>query len=163
MPQYNRENLSETVKKTGIKYQFAGHRLGGRPEDPSLYNAEKAVVDYDLVLDFQDAIDRLIEHSKSYRMALVCSEHDPIDCHRCLLVGRALTERQHGISHIMKDGSLMTQSDIESRLLEKIGGDAPLLEQASAHQIHQAYRKQNLKAGYKKKTDMTSEKSGASF
>jgi hypothetical protein len=44
---------------------------------------------------------------------LVCSEHDPIDCHRCLLVGRALTERQHGISHIMKDGSLMTQSDLE--------------------------------------------------
>ena len=41
-----------------------------------------------------------------YRIALLCAEKDPLDCHRALLVARRLFESGVPVSHIHADGAL---------------------------------------------------------
>jgi hypothetical protein len=48
-----------------------------------------------------------------YRVAVLCSEENPIYCHRRLLVGRVLTARGISISHIRGDGRLQSDDDLE--------------------------------------------------
>jgi hypothetical protein len=62
---------------------------------------------------FRAAIDRLLDGARQHRLALMCSEADPHDCHRRLLVGKVLTEQGAELRHIMRDGSLETENEIE--------------------------------------------------
>ena len=47
----------------------------------------------------------------------MCAERDPLDCHRCLLVARALAERGLTIGHILYDGTIEPHAATEQRLL----------------------------------------------
>jgi hypothetical protein len=47
----------------------------------------------------------------------MCSEHEPLTCHRCLLVGRRLVERGVGVAHILRDGTIESNEKTEDRLL----------------------------------------------
>jgi hypothetical protein len=72
-------------------YVFFGDELGGRPRDPSLYC--DGVADYEAMAQrpgFRADLDRLLAMAGQRRLCLMCSERDPLDCHRCLLVARAL-------------------------------------------------------------------------
>ncbi len=40
------------------------------------------------------------------RIAIMCSERDPLDCHRTLLVARHLAEQGVEVLHILADGSV---------------------------------------------------------
>ena len=75
----------------------------------------------------------------------MCAERDPIDCHRALLVGRALTGEGASLAHIHYDGRVELQSELDQRLLEvagHAGGDdlfsstAELLALAFLHREH---------------------------
>ena len=70
---------------------------------------------------FKAGIDRVLTGAQKYRIALMCAEKEPLDCHRTLLVSRAL--EHHGISivHILSDGSTETQAMTMSRLLDLVG------------------------------------------
>ena len=48
----------------------------------------------------------------------MCAEREPLDCHRCLLVGRALAKRGYPIGHILGDGSIEPHPATEERLLD---------------------------------------------
>ena len=48
----------------------------------------------------------------------MCSEADPLDCHRCLLVGRALAEAGIEVGHILASGEIVTHAQAEDRLLQ---------------------------------------------
>jgi uncharacterized protein (DUF488 family) len=48
------------------------------------------------------------------RVAIMCAEKDPLDCHRCILVSPRLGERGIEVQHILSDGALETQN-IDSR------------------------------------------------
>jgi uncharacterized protein (DUF488 family) len=37
-PHFNRETLAHDLKKAGFAYRFMGDALGGRPDDPTLYD-----------------------------------------------------------------------------------------------------------------------------
>ena len=52
-----------------------------------------------------------------HRVCLMCSEREPLDCHRCLLVGRALARRGVTVGHILGDGSIEPHAATEDRLL----------------------------------------------
>jgi uncharacterized protein (DUF488 family) len=54
---------------------------------------------------------------KRYRIALMCAEKDPVDCHRALLVSRQLFDTDIQVRHILADSSLERHEDLESRLL----------------------------------------------
>jgi uncharacterized protein (DUF488 family) len=74
-PQFNRENLQNSLKASGIRYVFLGKELGARSEDPACYVADK--VQYDRLAKtplFQSGLDRVIEGANNYRIAYDQSE-----------------------------------------------------------------------------------------
>ena len=119
-PQFNREPLTVALKRLGIEYTYFGRELGGRPNDPGCYEGDR--VRYDRVADterFREGLVRLIDAVVQHRVALMCAEKEPLDCHRTLLVARALDEQDVDVQHILADGTLETQANAMSRLLEQ--------------------------------------------
>jgi uncharacterized protein (DUF488 family) len=108
VPQFDRELIQRSLEEAGIRYLFLGAELGGRPANPTYYDAKGRVLYSHLRGDarFQAAIARLeIDIGRSH-VALVCGEEDPAHCHRRLLIGRVLTEHGHTMLHIRGDGRL---------------------------------------------------------
>lgn len=118
-PQFNKKSLAESLKQAGIAYVFLGRELGARSEDPAAY--ENGRVQYRKLAAtplFRSGIDRVEQGARKMRISLMCAEKDPLDCHRTLLVSRAL-ERDHvAVTHILADGALETQHDAMRRLLK---------------------------------------------
>ena len=118
VPHFNSKRLPATLARDGIEYRYLGGPLGGRPSDPSLYRNGHA--DYERMAQtpgFLQGLEAVESLERAHRPALMCAERDPLDCHRCLLVARALAERAVSASHIMADGALVSQQQIEDRLL----------------------------------------------
>lgn len=121
-PQFNREVLTAALKARGIAYVFVGKELGARSDDPACYEAGK--VRYGRLAEtqiFKAGIERVLSGAQKYRVALLCAEKEPLDCHRTLLVGRALERRGATIVHILADGSTEVQPQTMSRLLDLVG------------------------------------------
>lgn len=116
-PHFSREALREDVTNAGLHYLFMGKALGGRPADPSLYD-EEGHVRYDAVSrtpEFTEGIARLRQGAARFRVALLCSEDDPIHCHRRLLVGRFLRDDGVGVLHIRGDGRIEPEAGVVAR------------------------------------------------
>lgn len=121
-PQFNREALEKTLKKQGIAYVFLGRELGARSDDPSCY--EKGRVRYDRLARteiFQLGLQRVRKGTESHKIALMCAEKEPLECHRTLLVSRALEAQGVSVSHILADGRLESHSAAMERLLGIVG------------------------------------------
>jgi uncharacterized protein (DUF488 family) len=148
-PQFNRDDLRDGLRSDGISYVFLGKELGGRPRDRSYY--ANGVADYEKMAtaeSFEKGLDRLIEGAKKYRIALMCSEHDPLDCHRCLLVGRALATRGVTVTHILSGGRTATHSDIEEQLLQMSGDMTDDLFASREERLVVAYRARARKVAF---------------
>jgi uncharacterized protein (DUF488 family) len=94
-PQFNRPQLQQFLADGGITYCFLGDLLGGRPGRPSLYD-DTGRVDYERVrqtADFQRGLELLTTARDEHRVALLCAEEDPLDCHRGLMIAPALAEQ----------------------------------------------------------------------
>jgi uncharacterized protein (DUF488 family) len=120
-PQFNREALQEYLKRSRIGYVFLGRELGGRAGDPSCYENNKVV--YSRVSQtkaFCEGIDRVVSGSASHRIALMCSEQDPLACHRTILVAAELVRRGIQVAHILEDGTLESHADTMDRLLAQL-------------------------------------------
>ncbi|MCY3925114.1 MAG: DUF488 domain-containing protein [bacterium] len=90
--QFNRVPLRRSLEGAGLDYVFLGRELGGRPAEAEMYD-EQGRVRYDAVAAtarFEAGLARLVAGARRYRVALMCSEEDPAECHRSLLVGEAL-------------------------------------------------------------------------
>src|SRR5260370_22847020 len=106
-PQFNREDLKTALSNQGIVYVFLGRELGARSEDPTCYDDGKVQYDRLARTDlFRDGLDRIQEGAKKYRIALMCAEKDPLDCHRTILVARHLQALGFEVQHILADGGL---------------------------------------------------------
>jgi uncharacterized protein (DUF488 family) len=117
-PHFHRENLASMLVDHQIRYVFLGHELGARRTERECYVNGKA--DYDRIActdAFQSGIERVRVGRKNYRIALMCSEKDPLMCHRSILVCRHLRGEDGPICHILDNGVLETHSELESRLL----------------------------------------------
>ena len=68
----------------------------------------------------------------------MCAEKEPLNCHRTLLVARALEEGGVAIHHIHADGRLGTQAQAMARLLTKHGIDPDDLFRPRREAIAQA-------------------------
>ena len=91
-PQFSKNNIQNTMETNSIKYLFLGKELGGKPESLEYYDS-KGYVLYSKIAEsipFQKEIKRLLKGAKAYRIALMCSEENPANCHRMLLIGRVL-------------------------------------------------------------------------
>jgi len=120
-PQFNRESLAEKLRERGIGYVFLGKELGARSNDPACYRDGKA--QYELIAKtalFEQGITRVLSGADKHKVALMCAEKDPIECHRAILVGRTLNEKGMEVSHILADGKIETQEELVQRLLVKL-------------------------------------------
>ena len=135
-PCFSKEPLELSLKSAGIHYVFLGRELGARRDECECY-IENAV-SYDLVAAtsaFAKGLERLQEGLLKYRIALLCAEKDPLDCHRTILIARHAA-RFAQVIHILADGSLEPHQEAEDRLLRRFErNDADLF---ASHEIRLA-------------------------
>jgi uncharacterized protein (DUF488 family) len=127
VPQYRKQTLAGLLAEAGIGYLFLGEGLGGKPRRGEV----AAPLDYAARVRepaFQDGIAQLLAAVQQARVALLCRERDPIECHRLHLICRHLAPEQLDIRHILPDGRVEPQGATERRLLAC--ADAPLLAPA---------------------------------
>lgn len=150
-PQYNQQALASAAAARGMAYVFLGQQLGGRPSDPALLEAS-GVADYramEATVAFGNGLERVRQgFAKGYRIALVCSERDCLDCHRNLLVGRALTRSGMSVGHIGQDGAIEHQAQMETRLLAWAGRQPGLFE-APGEALDEAYLRRAQKVAWR--------------
>jgi uncharacterized protein (DUF488 family) len=115
VPQFNREELEIALRDAGLRYLYLGEALGGRPARDDPHDAEGRSL-YGPMSEqpsFQAALDRLLVGAPSHRIALLCSEAFPHDCHRRLLVGKVLAERGIALRHILPDGAVREEREVK--------------------------------------------------
>ena len=120
---FNRPDLRGALSGRGIAYTFLGDALGGRPAEPDLYD-DAGRVNYERVRateDFRRGLDQLCAAVDTARVALLCAEEDPLDCHRGLMIAPALAERGIRVGHLRGDGRLELPEEFEQRLLAAAG------------------------------------------
>ena len=149
-PQFNRNKLDETLRTSGIRFVYLGNELGGRSEDRACY--EHGQVRYDLLArtpSFQAGLERIERGAREYRVALMCAEKDPIDCHRAILVSRHLSDRGFDIKHILADGSLECHEKFVFRLLSELNLSEPnLIHDRREDRIAEAYYRRGKQISY---------------
>ena len=117
-PQFGRDRLASSLAAAGIAYVYLGAELGGRPADPALLRGGKP--DYSRMAAmpaFRAGLDRVMDGARRYRIALMCAEREPLDCHRTILVSRHLATRGADIVHLLAGGGRTAHADIEAQLI----------------------------------------------
>jgi uncharacterized protein (DUF488 family) len=140
-PQFNKERLTATLQQHGIEYVFVGRELGARSNDPAHYeNGQVQYCRLAKTASFESGIARVLSGAETYRVALMCAEQEPLDCHRTLLVSRALVALGADVVHILRDGRIELHEQTLERLVRKMrlrkddlfADPAALIEQACA-------------------------------
>ena len=117
-PHFRREPLTSALKEHGIGYLFLGREFGARSKDPSCY--DKGRVQYSRLARtelFREGLTRLAREAEHERVAIMCAEKEPLQCHRTLLVARHLVDRDIGVTHILATGELEPHEATMERLL----------------------------------------------
>lgn len=119
-PEFSRNALEAQLSAHGIRYLYLGDMLGGQPDDPTCYADGKVI--YDAVAQrpaFREGLAR-VERAfrRQLRVALMCSEGKPEQCHRSKLIGQALAALGIPVVHIDEDGALIAQEDVIHELTD---------------------------------------------
>lgn len=116
-PQFNKDALSLALKARGISYLYLGRELGGRPKDAALTaDGKPDYAERARAPAFLTGIAECLRASAERPTALMCAERDPAHCHRFHLIARHLTAQGVEVAHILGDGRLETQAEVEARL-----------------------------------------------
>ncbi|MEK6576228.1 MAG: DUF488 domain-containing protein, partial [Nitrospirota bacterium] len=101
--------------------------------------------------EFKSGLERILKGSEKYRIALMCSEKEPLDCHRTILVCHKLKSLGISIKHILPDGVLEDHSDAESRLLKLANCEQDLFNQDvnDSERLERAYKKRANEIAYR--------------
>jgi uncharacterized protein (DUF488 family) len=148
-PQFNQEILERFLKENGIHYAFLGRELGARTDDCSCY--EEGRVQYARLAGtplFRRGLGRVQQGAGRYRIALMCSEKEPLECHRTLLVANELAARGQPVQHIHADGSLESHEAAMERLLDLTGVPKEDLFCSYQELVAQAVAKQERHVAY---------------
>jgi uncharacterized protein (DUF488 family) len=157
-PQFNVDVLKLFLNGNGIYYIFLGRELGAKCEDRSLYTID-GYLDFEKVRKtdlFKLGMERIqIGIKKGFRIALMCMEKDPIDCHRNILVAREFHRLNYSVNNILENGEIQTQDYIEKRLLDMYFPDRMQQKLFDAEEklsdselIERAYKLRNKDIGY---------------
>jgi hypothetical protein len=150
-PQFNRPDLEWGLRQHDIVYAFLGNLLGGRPRQASLYDGEGRV-DYERMrgtAQVRAGLEHLAEALESYKVAMLCAEEDPLDCHRGLMIAPALEEMGITPCHLRGDGSVETTAEMEERLLAVTGIGIGVLDGLFGGLVSEDERRQILAEAYR--------------
>lgn len=151
-PWFSAKNLAPLLAQAGIGYSSYGTELGGRPRDPRLYR--DGIADFEAMArqpDFHAGLDRLVAEAARHRLCMMCSEREPLECHRCLLVARALAARGLNVGHILHDGSIEPHAVSEQRLLALDAEGDTLFATGQQDRLAAAYLRQARAVAYRGK------------
>jgi uncharacterized protein (DUF488 family) len=149
-PQFNRENLKKALKTENIKYVFLGAELGARSDDRGCYR--NGQVQYDLLAEtdlFKQGIERVKEGARSFRVALMCAEKEPLECHRTILVARKLAEQGVKIRHILADGRIEDHEQTVERLVQRLRLPGSDMFRSRDTVVRDAYAQQASEIAYR--------------
>ena len=80
--------------------------------------------------------------------SLMCAEKEPLDCHRTLLVARALVERGVPVTHVWANGQTESHGDAMLRLLDVVGLPREDLFRTQNELLAEALRRQEDRVAY---------------
>ena len=156
--QFNKDIISRFLEANGVKYFHMGKYFGARPEDKSLYTEEN-YLDFEKMRSsdlFRRGMNNVIQGlEEGKNIALMCTEKDPFDCHRAIMVARGFELQGIDANHILPDGTIQSQKELNERLLEKYYSDrnqisfiSNISELSEEELLIDAYRKRNREIGY---------------
>jgi len=73
---------------------------------------------------------------KGFKIAVMCSEKDPFECHRFSLVCYSLQNEGLNVKHILEDGSAIDNTELEKRFLAKV----PDMFKTKEQEIEEGYK-----------------------
>lgn len=137
VPHFSKDRLQWLLRQQGIGYLHFGAELGGKP--PTGETSGTAIAYRSRVEQpaFRQGIDRLLAAARTQRIAMMCRERDPLDCHRLHLICRHLAPKGLDIRHILPGGAVEAQAATERRLLARAGPEELPLFQDSAQTAEQ--------------------------
>lgn len=154
-PHFNKDVLDSALRNANIDYIFLGRELGAQRSEDDCYIDGQAKYDRIAQLPtFRLGLERVLQGAEHDRIALMCSESDPITCHRTILVCRELKRicPDLKITHILGDGTEERQETSEKRLINfhklqpELFGDLA----STSGLIEKAYDLQAEKIAFKK-------------
>lgn len=158
-PQFNQDELKWFLKLNGVQYLHFGDEFGARRNDS--LNSE-GQVDFEMAMKttlFQSGVERLMKGlERGFRISLMCSEANPLECHRFSLVSRYFHEHGIKVKHILKDGNLALHEELEINMVnEYLHSKKPKIPKVDLlfgtytkeQQLSDAYRIKNKEIGYK--------------
>jgi uncharacterized protein (DUF488 family) len=160
-PWFSAKNLAPLLAKAGIGYAFYGAELGGRPSDPELYR--DGVADFEAMARqpaFHAGLDRLVAEAARGPLCMMCSEREPLECHRCLLLARALAARGLTVGHILHDGSIEPHAVTEQRLVALDREGDSLFVTGQQERLAAAYLRQARAVAYRGKGSSAARRTG---
>jgi uncharacterized protein (DUF488 family) len=149
-PQFNREKLQAALAAAHIRYVFLGEELGARSKDPDCYDENGRVIYAKLAATpfFRQGIDRLLTGMRDHRIAIMCAEREPLECHRTILVARELEKVGVPVAHILQDGSLEPHNEAMLRLASGLKLPGRDLFRTPEELIEAAYEAQGARISY---------------
>ena len=148
-PHFNRNPLEVSLMKNSIKYLFLGDSLGGRSNNVNDFSKGRIV--YKKIAEKEEymySIKTVIQNSSEYKIVLMCSEKEPLECHRTLLISRSIETLMVKVLHSQRDGQIESQTEAIQRLLKIWKLDTPNLFGEDAERIDEAFTKQESKYAY---------------
>lgn len=156
-PQFNKDSLTNYLKYNNITYLHFGSEFGARQTEKDLLD-DFGKVDFDKVRKtdtFLLGVERLKEGlSKGFKVSLMCSEADPFECHRFSLISYYLVRNGFVVMHILKDKTIIENSELEIRLLKKYDKKIPKPNLFDTHilseieKLNLAYRLRSKEVAY---------------
>ena len=121
VPHFGRESLRAAAREAPFEYRYMGDSLGGKPSDRKFYRRD-GTVDYEAIArapSYAAGIEHVLMLAKDRVVCLLCSEEDPIQCHRRLLIGKTLGEQGSTLRHLRKQGLFEEEESVQRRYLRK--------------------------------------------
>ncbi len=117
-PQFNMQNLRPFLLANGIQYLPFGEEFGARRTDSIGADGQ---VDFELAVGtqgFRQGVERIMKGlQRGFSIAFMCSEANPLECHRFSLVSRYFYDHGLDVQHILKDGSLASHAVLEEVMI----------------------------------------------
>jgi len=123
-PHFNGERLSASLEAAGVRY--AHHEALGGMREPRADSENGALreavfrgyADYMLEPAFHHELDQITGLASTARLALMCAEARPEQCHR-RLISDALLARGASVAHIVDGGELIEHAlSVEAKVVD---------------------------------------------
>jgi uncharacterized protein (DUF488 family) len=130
-PQFNQDILHNYLRSRSIYYLDFCTEFGARRKEEEAYTNNRVdfrkVVTLPIFLSGVNRIDKGVR--QGFNIALLCTEKNPLDCHRFSLVSKALKESLNlEIEHILFDGKIITHEQLEKDLMRLYSEENDLFE-----------------------------------